>query len=105
MMPPPAYSEARFRARFHAQVEYDIPRVQSTLVTLRCRVRHVFRGGDLNVGDVIRLRVRVYAELRQVTEGTGPWIMRDALLKGRYGEVFLNGRPPEITIAASQFRL
>jgi hypothetical protein len=107
-MAPPAYAEARLRARFHLQLEYQQPRIVSTpdYVTIRARVRRVFRdSGTLALGDEIQFDLPIRGPGDPIPLDGNGWILRGAIADGRYLEVFLNGNPPSCTLAASQYRL
>jgi len=108
MKAPPAYTEARLRARFHVQVEYEAPRIVTTptYVTVCGRVKSVFRGDNvLYAGDVIQFQVAVYSDGDLLPPSGTLWMNRRGIVKGRFLEAFLNGNPPTCTVAASQSKL
>lgn len=108
MMAPPAYTEARLRARFHVQLKYEKPQVGSTPehITVRGRVERVFRGANaLHPGDVIQFQLAVHSDGDLIPPGGDLWLNRRDLLAGAFMEAFLNGSPPNCTLAASQCEL
>ena len=100
MMPPAAYKEARFRARFHLQVEV-VDRGEDGSV--RARVKRVFRGhAEITRGDEVRFAVAVCRPGELVRPGEVFTRLAD-FNATRYMEVFLNGTPPACCVAASQW--
>jgi hypothetical protein len=110
VMPLVVYTEARLRARYHVQVEYERIKIPATpaYVDLCARVRRIFRNdGSLNLDDVIKFQVPVYPESNKllIPPGGDFWSDGDVLNCGRYMEAFLNGTPPVCSLAASQREL
>jgi len=107
MMPSPAYTEAKLRARYHVQVEVEErEEVDSTPAhpAVSGRVRHVFRGDDLRFGDVVRFSVAVVrkSEVDKIPAGGLLWMTYSAFQNTTYFEVFLDGEPPECHVVRSQ---
>ena len=106
MMAPPIYNESRLRAKYHLQIEInDRAEVGQTPTDtpLFCRVRRVFRGEDLHIGDDVRFTVYVIGDLEEVDPDVEGFMYLSTLLAARYLEVFLEGEPPNLALTLSEF--
>jgi hypothetical protein len=109
-MPFAAYLEARLSARLHVQVEYERPRILKTpcYVVIRADVRRVFRGSnELRDGESVEFGVVAYGggDGDKIHPDAGLYVHRRTLENGRFIEAFLNGTPPALTLAASQYEV
>jgi hypothetical protein len=106
MLVPWAYEQARDTAQYHVQVELaGVPADVSTPgdVRVHARVLHVFRGRKgLRPGALVMFSISVNREGDAIPCGGAIWTHYEHLLKAKYMEVFLNGEPPECTVALWQ---
>ncbi len=105
MMPGPAYTESRLRAKYHVQVEIERRDIDQTpaCVPVSCRVHRIFRGDALlTVGDTVRFSVAVFREYDDIPAGGDRWMHYDVFEQATYLEVFLDGTPPDCKVARSQ---
>src|SRR5262245_5580307 len=104
MRSPREEAESRLRARYHVQVEIEERRVDEgpTIVWVHCRVRRLFRGAGLGLGDFVWFWVVVSVDTGEKIPGFQSWVDRVAFENATYLEVFLDGDPPYCGVASGQ---
>jgi hypothetical protein len=109
MLHPFAYKNARIQARFHVQVELvSVPEIARTPsnVHVGARVIRVFRGApDLRIGDLVEFELSVCRQDDDIADGGTSWTDSDALRRARFMEVYLNGEPPNTSMALGESRI
>lgn len=104
-LPSVLYEEARLRARYHLQVEVGRLSVAKTPaeISVQSEVRRIFRGDeDLLCGDEVHFTVWVFSEGDELPCGGVLWMRREEVEAAKFFEVFLDGNPPDCTVARCQ---
>ena len=108
MLPGPSYSEARLKARYHIQAAFTASEVAQTPEHFPVigRAVRVFRGdGSLVLGDEIRFSLPVFRPADDLPDGGDFWTPLSRYQAATHIEAFMDGRPPCLTLANSQYEL
>ena len=75
-------------------------------ISVRAKVVQVFRARKpIDPGDAIKFGVAVSRPSDDIPAGGTLWVDYDSLASHRFMEVFLNGDPPNCTVALWQYQL
>ena len=107
MLPVESYLDARRTARFHVRVrlcDVDLPAVLPGMARVEAEVLTIFRAdGRLRPGGRISFDVPVYDNPDVLDPGPEIYLPVATLSTERVFEAFLNGDPPECSLAMWQF--
>ena len=109
VLPASHYRQARHDAAFHVQVELtEVPSTADTPgeISVCAKVVQIFRARKpLHPGDALKFGVAVNRPGDDIPVGGTFWVDYDSLASHRFMEVFLNGDPPDCTVALWQYQL
>jgi hypothetical protein len=110
MLPPHEYEKARRNARFHLQVVIEeVPSHVKTpceQLLITGKVVRIFRGRhNLRQGDFVKFNIAVQGEPYVAMCSGIFWLNYSNLLQAKYMEVYLNGNPPNCSVALWQYAL
>jgi hypothetical protein len=109
VLPSTRYDQARRDATFHVQVELN--EISSTAdtpgeISVCAKVVQIFRARKpLRRGEAVKFGVAVNRPGDELPAGGTLWIDYDNLASHCFLEVFLNGDPPNCTVALWQYQL
>lgn len=107
MLPASFYQVARHRARFHVQLRLESVEAGVTtpgLAKVEASVQRIFRGGAaIQFGERIRFAIGVMRPGDNLPASGIIWKRYEDVSVGRIAEAFLNGEPPNLETALSQY--
>lgn len=107
-LPPETYERARKKAQLHVQVELDPiqQKVQEDCqeFPITGKIVRIFRGHRCHVSQIVGFDVAVKVSSEIYLSGI-LWLSHADLLYMKYMEVYLNGKPPNCSVALYQYEL
>jgi hypothetical protein len=116
MMAPSAYENATFDATYHIQIEikHDKTKEENSSRMKQCInqfhvsgvVKRILRGdGLLEIENEISLTIGIAPTSAEISASDLYYTNLDGIIVSTFMEVFLNGKPPDLKVPASQIRV